>query len=48
MDKSDLQAILRFARQNHIMGKPLSWVLKWYCISNSLAYNQYNINLIKI
>ena len=48
MDKSDLQTILCFARQNHIMSKPLSWVLKWYNISYSLAYNQYNLNLIKI
>lgn len=45
MDKSDLQAILIFARQNGVMHKPFIDVFKWYNIQNSLAYNEYNYNL---
>lgn len=48
MDKSDLQTIIRFARQNSIMHKSFFWVLKWYNISCSTAYNQYNINTAHI
>lgn len=44
MDKSDLQAIIRYARQNGMMHKPFLKVFKWYNIQNSLAYNN-NINL---
>lgn len=39
MDKSDLQAIIRFARQNNMMHRPFLKVFKWYNIQNSLAYN---------
>lgn len=39
MDKSDLKAILRYAHQNKIANKPFLFVLKWYNITNSLAYN---------
>lgn len=48
MDKSDLQTILRFALKNNLMGKSFIQVFKWYNIQNSLAYNQYNNNLINI
>lgn len=40
MDKSDLQAIIRFARQNGMMNRPFLKVFKWYNIQNSLAYNE--------
>ena len=45
MDKSDLQAMLRFAYQNDMMSKPFIKVFKWWNIQNSLAYNEYNYNL---
>ena len=48
MDKSDLQTIIRFALQNNVMNKSFIQVFKWYNIQNSLAYNQYNRNLVKI
>lgn len=41
MDKSDLQAILRFAYQNNMMHRPFLKVFKWYNIQNSLAYNEH-------
>lgn len=41
MDKSDLQAMLRFASQNNAMHKPFLLVLKWYNQFNS--YNKYNM-----
>ena len=44
MDKSDLQAMIRFAYQNDMMHKPFLTVFKWYNIQNSLTYNE-NINL---
>lgn len=37
MDKSDLQSMLRFAYQNHLMHKPFELVLKWYKEANSLV-----------
>lgn len=46
MDKSDLQAIIIFARQNNMMNKSFLKVFKWYNIQNSLAYNEYNHNLV--
>lgn len=42
MDRSDLQAMLRFACQNNMMDKPFVKVFKWYNIMNSLAYLDYN------
>lgn len=48
MDKSDLQAMLRFACQNNMMNKPFLKVFKWYYIQNSLAYNEYNRNLVNL
>lgn len=39
MDRSDLQAMLRFAHQNSMMNRPFLLVYKWYNIQNSLAYN---------
>ena len=45
MDKSDLQAMIRFAYQNNMMNKPFIKVFKWYNIQNSLAYNEYNKNV---
>lgn len=45
MDKSDLQAMMRFALQNGMMNRPFLLVFKWYSIQNSLVYNEYN-NLI--
>lgn len=41
MDKSDLQAILRYALQNNMMNRPFLLVFKWYNIQNSLAYSEY-------
>lgn len=46
MDKSDLQAMIRFAIKNDIMDKPFTTVFKWYNISNSLAYNESNRNIV--
>lgn len=46
MDREDLQTILRFARQNKVMHLPFSVVLKWYNVTNSLKFNQYNNNLV--
>lgn len=37
MDKTDLQAIYRFATQNNILHKPFTYVVKWYRIANSLT-----------
>lgn len=48
MDKTDLQAMLRFACQNNMMNKPFLKVFKWYNIQNSLAYNEYNRNLVNL
>ena len=48
MDKSDLQTLIRFALQNNIMNKSFLQVFKWHNIQNSLAYNQYNRNLVKV
>ncbi len=48
MDKSDLQTLIRFALQNNVMNKSFIQVFKWYNIQNSLAYNQYNRNLVKV
>ena len=45
MDRSDLQAMIRFAYQNNMMNKPFLKVFKWYNIQNSLAYNEYNKNV---
>lgn len=44
MDRSDLQAMLRFALQNNMMNKPFIKVFKWYNIQNSLAYNEHTKN----
>lgn len=46
MDRSDLQAMLRFAIKNDIINKPFITVFKWYNISNSLAYNENSMNFI--
>lgn len=48
MDKSDLQAMLRFACQNNMMNKPFLQVFKWYNIQNSLAYNEYTLNTLNV
>ena len=48
MDRSDLQAMLRFAHQNDMMKKPFLKVFKWYNIQNSLAYNEYNKNIVTL
>lgn len=40
MDRSDLQAMLRFASQNGMMHKPFLQVFKWYNIQYSLAYQE--------
>ena len=45
MDKSDLQAMIRFAIKNDIMDKPFTTVFKLYNISNSLANNEHTMNL---
>lgn len=39
MDKSDLQAIMRFAYQNNMMNRPFLLVYKWYNIQNTLDNN---------
>lgn len=44
MDRSDLQAMIRFARQNGAMYRPFLTVFKWYNIAYSLAYNERTIN----
>lgn len=44
MDKSDLQAIIMYARKNGMMHRPFLTVYKWYSIQNSLTYNE-NINI---
>lgn len=36
MDKSDLQAMLRFAVKNNMMDRPFLLVFKWYNIAYSL------------
>lgn len=36
MDRSDLQAMIRFASQNNMMNRPFLLVYKWYNILNSL------------
>lgn len=46
MDRSDLQAMLRFAHQNDMMNKPFIKVFKWYNIQNSLAYNENVLNYV--
>lgn len=46
MDRSDLQAMLRFASQNNIMNRPFLQVFKWYTIQYSLAYNEHTMNLM--
>lgn len=46
MDKSDLQAMIRFARQNGAMNRPFLTVFKWYNIAYSLAYNERTINVM--
>ncbi len=46
MDRSDLQAMIRFAYQNNMMDKPFIKVFKWYNIMNSLAYNECTNNFI--
>lgn len=48
MDKSDLQAMMRFAHQNDLMNKPFLVVFKWWNIANSLAYNEYNMNTVTL
>ena len=48
MDRSDLQAMIRFAHQNDMMNKPFLKVFKWYNIQNSLAYNEYNNNIVTL
>lgn len=48
MDRSDLQAMIRFAHQNDLMSKPFIKVFKWWNIQNSLAYNEYNMNLVTL
>lgn len=48
MDKSDLQAMLRFASQNNMMNRPFLQVFKWYNIQYSLAYNEHTMNLINV
>lgn len=48
MDRSDLQAMIRFACQNNMMDKPFLKVFKWYNIQNSLAYNENTMNLMNI
>lgn len=48
MDRSDLQAMIRFAYQNNLMDKPFIKVFKWWNIQNSLAYNEYNMNLVTL
>lgn len=40
MDKSELQAIMRYAMQNKMMDRPFLLVFKWYNIQYSLAYNE--------
>ena len=42
MDRSELQAIIRFARKNNVMDRPFLMVYKWYNIAYSLAYQEYN------
>lgn len=39
MDKSDLQAMMRFALQNGMMNRPFLLVFKWYSIQNTLDHN---------
>lgn len=46
MDRSELQAIIRFARRNNVMDRPFLMVYKWYNIANSLAYSEYNGGLL--
>lgn len=46
MDRSDLQAMLRFASQNNMMNRPFIQVFKWYNIQYSLAYNEHTMNLM--
>lgn len=46
MDKSDLQAMIRFARQNDVMNRPFLTVFKWYNIAYSLAYNERTMNIM--
>lgn len=48
MDRSDLQAMIRFAYQNNLMDKPFIKVFKWWNIQNSWAYNEYNMNLVTL
>lgn len=36
MDKSDLQAMIRFARRNQMMNRSFLLVFKWYKLSNIL------------
>lgn len=45
MDKSDLQAILIFARQNGMMNKSFLQVFKWFNIQYSLVNSEYLKNL---
>lgn len=46
MDRSDLQAMLRFASQNNMMNRPFIQVFKRYNIQYSLAYNEHTMNLM--
>jgi hypothetical protein len=46
MDRSELQAMLRFASQNNMMDRPFIQVFKWYNIQYSLAYNEHTMNLM--
>lgn len=41
MNKSDLQAIIRFAYQNNLMDKSFIKVFKWWNIQNSLNNINY-------
>lgn len=46
MDRSDLQAMLRFASQNNMMNRSFLQVFKWYNIQYSLAHNEHTMNLM--
>ena len=46
MDRSDLQAMLRFAHQNDLMNKPFTTVFKWYNIQNSLVNKENLIDFV--
>lgn len=46
MDRSDLQAIIMFARKNGAMNRPFLTVFKWYNIAYSLAFNERAMNVM--